>query len=249
MTVLPLCRVGFAFVVFFLALIAAPASASAQWFFAAYLGANATRPATVSIDVPSENLSLQYHDVSFEARPFESPQYYGVRGGRLFGAARRFGVEIEWIHLKIYADTEDTYRTSGQFGTALLTDPAVAGGPMSAVVQRYAMSHGLNFLVINIVTRLPLRGPVALVARAGAGPTLPHAETTVLRESRGRYEYAGMGGHAAAGLDARVRGRLSLVGEYKFTYAKPRIGLAAGSGRTTAATHHVSFGLAFGLAR
>src|SRR5689334_12467938 len=76
-------------------------AAEAQWYFAGYLGANATRPATVSVDVPASNLSLQFHEVKFEARPFESPQYYGWRLGELFGKTRRFGVEFEFIHLKV----------------------------------------------------------------------------------------------------------------------------------------------------
>ena len=222
-----------------------PVPADAQWFAAAYLGANATRPSTVSVEVPSQGLSVEYHDVEFEARPFASPQYYGGRVGRWFGASGRVGVEVEFIHLKMYAKTEGQYATTGAFGTA----PDTPGAAMDAVVQRYAMSHGLNFLVANLVTRTPLRGPMSFVARAGLGPTLPHAETTVLGQARDGYEYGGFGAHVAAGLDVRLRGRLSLVAEYKFTYASPRIDLADGFGQTTAATHHVAFGLAFGIAR
>jgi hypothetical protein len=235
-------RVALVFVLWF---VAVPRHAEAQWFAAGYLGANATRSATVGIDVPGEQISLEYHDVAFEARPFESPQYYGVRVGRMFGAATRFGVEVEWVHLKVYADTTRVYETTGSFGSSLI----LRTPEMNAIVQRYAMSHGLNFLVVNLVTRYPLGRAVSLIARAGAGPTLPHGETTVLDQQRDRYEYAGLGVHAAAGLDVRLYGRLSLVGEYKFTYARPEIDLAAGTGRTTTASHHVAFGLAFGLTR
>jgi len=225
--------------------VAVPRHAEAQWFAAGYLGANATRSATVGIDVPGEQISLEYHDVAFEARPFESPQYYGVRVGRMFGAAHRFGVEVEWIHLKVYADTTRVYETTGSFGSSfILRTPE-----MNAIVERYAMSHGLNFMVVNLVTRYPLGSAVSLIARGGAGPMLPHGETTVLGQQRDQYEYAGLGVHAAAGLDVRLHGELSLVGEYKFTYARPEIDLAAGKGRTTAASHHVAFGLAFGLTR
>ena len=65
-----------------------PGHADAQWFAAAYLGANATASATVSVEVPAEGLALDYHDVGFDARPFESPQYYGIRAGRLFGTGQ-----------------------------------------------------------------------------------------------------------------------------------------------------------------
>ena len=163
----------------------------------------------------------------------------------MFGAAHRFGVEVEWVHLKVYADTTRVYETTGSFGSSLI----LRTPEMNAIVERYAMSHGLNFLVVNLVTRYPLGSAVALIARGGAGPTLPHGETTVLGQQRDQYEYAGLGAHAAAGLDVRLSGWLSLVGEYKFTYARPEIDLAAGTGRTTAASHHVAFGLAFGLSR
>ena len=159
----------------------APAHADAQWFAAAYLGANATTSATVSIEVPDEGLALAYHDVAFEARPFASPQYYGARVGRLFGTSRRFGVEVEFIHLKVYAQTQDRYPTTGELGTS----QAAAGGPMDAVVQRFAMSHGLNFLLANLVTRTSLGGPMSFTARAGFGPTLPHGETTGTRAAAG----------------------------------------------------------------
>ena len=192
----------------------APAHADAQWFVAAYLGANTTASATVSVEVPAEGLGLEYHDVGFDARPFESPQYYGIRTGRLFGTGHRYGIEIELIHLKVYARTAAIYPVTGEFGRALVTSPGRADGAMDAVVQRYAMSHGLNFLVVNFVSRTPIGdGPVAFIARAGLGPTLPHAETTVLQQARDQYEYAGLGAHVAAGLDVRLRGRLSLVGD------------------------------------
>ena len=85
---------------------------------------------------------------------------------------------------------------------------------------------------------------------AGAGVTLPHAETRIFGESREQYEYAGLGAHAAVGFDVRLKGRLSLVGEYKVTYAKPTISTAHnGTGRTTTLSHHVAVGFAFGLSR
>lgn len=220
--------------------------ADAQWYFAGYLGANATKSADVTVTVPSASLALTFRNVEFDAHPFESPQYYGWRLGKLVGAHRRLGVELEFIHLKVIGLTNRAYATTGTSGTATLAP----GDPMSRIVGRYSMTHGLNFAVVNLVVRQPLAsGRAALILRGGAGLTIPHTETTVLGVSVDKYESGGPGIHGAAGLDVRLSGRLSFLAEYKFTRAQPEISVSGGRGRTTSTTHHVAAGLAFGLSR
>jgi hypothetical protein len=215
-----------------LLLLSLASPASAQWYGAVYLGANTTRPADIT--VKGDGYDLTFPKVTFEARPFESPQYYGWRVGRFLDDTRRLGVEVEFIHLKVIANPN-------QLGPA---------------VQQYRMTHGLNFLVANLVSRRPLGrsaygdSPFALISRLGAGVTVPHAETTILGVLKEQYEYAGLGAHAAIGVNARIKGRLSVVTEYKATYAKPRITTAHnGTGQTTTLTHHIAVGFAFGLSR
>jgi hypothetical protein len=232
-----------------LSLVCFPSIAQAQWYFAGYFGANHTTPADVAVDAPAAGVTLTFQDVVFAARPFDSPQYYGYRIGRLFGPARRVGVEIEFIHLKVISDTSRQYVATGRAGGTTF-----AGAPlrMSDAVQEFQMTHGLNFAVLNVVARRPVGGadgPIAIVARAGVGPTIPHAESRLGGVEQQQYEFGGIGAHAAAGLDLRLRRRLSAVLEYKFTFARPQISVTGGSGRTTAATHQVAFGLAFGLSR
>ena len=220
-------------------------NADAQWFFAGYLGANATKSSSVSVTAPASNLALRFDNVEFEARPFESPQYYGWRLGKLL-EGRRVGLEFEFIHLKMYGDTGAVYPVTAGAGSVT---PA-PGQRMDTIVQRYAMTHGLNFLLANLVMRKEVGdGRAAIIGRAGAGVTIPHTETTVLGGAVDQYEYAGPGVHAAVGLDLRMAGRLSFVTEYKFTWAKPEITIAGGRGQTTAFAHHVAFGVAFGLSR
>ena len=210
--------------------IATPASA--QWYGVIYLGANKTMDA--DIKVKGDGYDLTFEKVDFEARPFESPQYYGWRLGRFLNDTRRLGVELEFMHLKVIANPD-------RLGPA---------------VQQYRMTHGLNFIVANLTSRVPFGrsasgdAPFAVISRLGAGITVPHAETTILNVTREQYEYAGLGGHAAVGVTAKLKGRLSLVGEYKVTYARPKITTAHhGTGQLTALTHHVAVGLAFGLTR
>jgi len=235
-----------------LCVVVCPRAAHAQWYVAGYLGANHTLPAEVTIDQPVGGTSLEFENVAFEARPFESPQYYGVRGGRLFGARRRFGVELEWFHPKVYAKTEEPVHITGRYAGAA-TDVTA---PMDTIVQRYSMSHGMNFILINAVMRMPvtdassgLASRVAIIVRGGAGPMVPHGETQVAGEVAEQYEVAGVGYQLAAGADLRLVGPLSAMVEYKFGHASPEITIAGGSGHTTANLHQIAFGLALGLAR
>ena len=220
--------------------------AGAQWFAAAYLGGNYTHPADVTIVQPARDTAMTIRQVEFAARPFASPQYYGWRVGRLFGETRRYGLELEFLHLKVIGKTDRSYTMAGTL------DGTTVDGTrqMDTLVQRYAMTHGLNYLLINGVARRSLaNGRFALVGRLGAGPTYPHAETTIDHRPREQYEFAGIGAHLSAGLDVRLRSRLSLMAEYKLTGSRPRISTADGSGQVRALTHQAAVGLAYGLTR
>lgn len=232
--------------------LAWPHAADAQWYVAGYLGANHTLPADVTIDQPSHGTSLTFDDVAFEAHPFESPQFYGVRVGRLFGATHRFGVEFEWFHPKVYAKTSEPVHVAGR-NNGVSLDTTL---PMDAIVQRYSMSHGMNFALVNAVVRMPVSSEpgsvgsrIAVSGRAGAGPMIPHGESEINGQSDEQYEVAGVGFQLAGGVDVRVYGALSAVVEYKFGHASPEITVADGTGHTIANLHQVAFGLAVGFPR
>jgi len=229
-----------------MSLISASA-ADAQWYVAGYLGANHTMPATVSIDQPSLGTSLHFDDVTFVARPFTSPQYYGLRCGHLFGDERRWGLEFEWLHPKVYAEVERAVYVTGR-SVGVTVDTTTR---MDTFVQHYAMSHGMNFALVNVVARRAVGAAsrLAVIGRAGAGPMLPHAETTVAGRSREQYAGAGLGFQVAGGVDVRLVGWLSAIADYKFAHARPQISIVDGTGRMSANVHQVAFGLAFGLSR
>jgi hypothetical protein len=239
-------------VVLLISCVLLPRAAHAQWYVAGYLGTNHTLSSTVSIDQPALGTSLEFNDVAFDARPFESPQYYGVRVGRLFGERRRFGVEFEWLHPKVYADTSAAVHVTGR----LANTPVDATARMDAIVQRYSMSHGMNFALINGVVRFPLSSEagrvasrVAITGRAGAGPMVPHGESEIGGQIVEQYEVAGIGYQLAGGVDVRIAGRLSALVDYKFGHARPEITVFDGTGQTTANVHQLAFGLAFGFTR
>jgi hypothetical protein len=226
-------------------LLARPSRVFGQTYVAAYFGGTQTRPATITVSQPGVGTSVDFARVGFDGKPLQSPQYYGLRVGRL-GGARRIGLEVEFIHLKVIAQTGNVYLATGQIAGVAVNGPV----RMDSLVQRYAMTHGLNFIVLNVVSRTPLgSGHVSIISRAGAGPTVPHAETTIDQRKIEQYEFVGFGAHAASGVDVTLGRHISLVAEYKLTLARPEIAVPSGVGRTTALTQHVAVGLAFGLSR
>src|SRR5678816_3199604 len=96
---------------FLVLLFASPASA--QWYGVVYFGANKTRSADIT--VKGDGYDLRLPKVDFEARPIETPPYYGWRVGRFLSDTRRLGVELEFIHLKVIANPDQLGPTVQQY--------------------------------------------------------------------------------------------------------------------------------------
>lgn len=180
--------------------------------------------------------------------PLEAPLYYGARLGRMWRSGR-LGLEFEFLHVKAIGRTDRQVRVTGLDAG----QPVDATFRMDTIVQRHSMTHGLNTLFTNIVVRQPIgdasRGPGAasLVVRAGAGPVVVGVDSVIDFVSVQDYQLAGLGLHAAAGLDIRLRGRLSAIIEYKLTRANQSIDVLGGTARTTTITHHLAAGFGFRL--
>jgi hypothetical protein len=125
----------------------------------------------------------------------------------------------------------------------------IIGIPAGAVVQHFAMSHGLNFILVNAAWHQPIRHRLAAVVRAGIGPILPHAETEIVGERRADYQWAGSGLQAAGGIEIALWRGLQAILEYKFTRARPRIDTAAGEADLTTHSHHVAVGASWTFGR
>jgi hypothetical protein len=234
----------------FLASFLAASPAEAQWYVATFTGGNVTRAATVTVDQPNQGRLLDFHDLTFDARPLESPPYYGARLGHLWRSGQ-LGLEVEFLHAKAIGRTDRIVRVTG-LEAGLPIDATLQ---MDTIVQRHSMTHGLNFLFANLVWRRPL-GAVAgafdraaLMFRAGAGPVVPGVDSVIDSISVQDYQLAGLGLHAAAGVDVRIRGRLRAMLEYKLTRARPSIDVFGGTTATTTLTHHVAVGFGFQVTR
>ena len=225
-----------------------PSSAHADWIASAYLGHVWTRSSAVTLALPDRQTAVEIAGVEYRAESLTSPQYYGYRVTWVPDRHRWIGLEAELIHAKVYAETDRAVRFLGTL-RGVEVDAVL---PLSSVVQRLAMSHGLNFILANVVLRREL-GPVdargmhrfVVVARAGAGPTVAHAESAVEHVNSEHYEAGGLGTQVAGGFEATVWRRLAVLGEYKFTWATPRLDVAGGQATIPARSHHAVAGLAY----
>lgn len=198
-----------------------PAAARAEWTAAAYLGASHTVPATLTIDLTSPQVHETHSDVRFTSRSFESPQYFGYRGGWFPSADARVGIEGEVTHLKVYA----------------------AEGALGPLVQRFSISHGLNLVLANVVWRRPLGKGVRLTARGGAGLAIPHGESLILGVYQEQYEISSAAFQGALGAEKRFRQHITAFGEFKLTTASPKVHVSGGTIEGRYVSQHFAAGL------
>jgi hypothetical protein len=209
----------------------------AQWIVSAYGGAIHTRAADMRIQQPGSATDLRFTDVPFESRSFESPIYYGYRAGHRLGGTQWLFLEAELIHGKLYPQQPGTAR-----GTGMLRGQPAAQVPFPTVVQEFNMSHGLNFLLGNILVRREMTTRFTATGRAGLGALLPHTESVVDEERRGRYEWAGVAVQLSGGAEVGLSRRFAATAEYKWTRASPRVTLAEGQATLTTRSHRLALG-------
>jgi hypothetical protein len=212
-------RIGGAIVVFVCGLAE---SGYAQWSVGAYAGAASNGAGALTMTRPANAAEIRVADVRFTSDSFESPIYYGYRIGHRVGR-RSLWLEGELIHLKVIADP------------ATLRDP----------IQQFAMTHGMNFVLANVVWMVPLRSASRLswVIRAGGGATVPHVEATVDRQRDEHYELGGAGFQIAPGASVHVWRTLHATAEYKLTYARPSVDVPGGTISVGVRSQHGAFGL------
>jgi hypothetical protein len=175
--------------------------------------------------------------VAFEAQSLVPPLYYGYRIGKQVGPGW-LSLEAELIHAKAYAQLGDVVgggRSGGRDVRAV---------PVTQHLQRLAMSHGLNFLLLNGVLRHRLgQSPLVVIGRAGIGAVVPHAETESAEGRVEEYQLGGPAVQAAGGMEIRLYRSLYAAAEYKYSYGRPRINIAGGDATITTRSHHATIGV------
>ncbi|HVZ21616.1 MAG TPA: hypothetical protein VG871_11165 [Vicinamibacterales bacterium] len=201
-----------------------PSPARADWLLSLYTGAAATSSNTLTV-TPSTGAPITLSNVAYRGASSKAPIYYGYRVGWSPRGAR-FGVEGEFTHAK-----------------------AIAVDTHSPDLTIFQMTHGLNFVLGNIVYRAqPLGGGrVALTARGGAGFTVPHVEADFRNTSVSKYESGGFGAQGTVGVEALLTGRLYVIADARLTYARVRVDIPSAALAGGFTTRHVDVGIAVRL--
>jgi len=218
----------------------------AQWIAGAYIGEAHTLNSGLTIRQPALATDISFHDISYRGESFQTPLYYGVRGGYFFHP--KWAVEAEFTHLKVFANVD---RTAVVVGT-LNGTPIDAREPVNAIVQRFSISHGVNLLLANAIFRHELwrsnnerSARAYLSLRLGAGATIPHAESTVQQRTDEHYQVGSPALQFAGTIELRIRKRWYWMGEYKFTRTREQVDISSGIAKSLLQTHHVVTGPSF----
>lgn len=192
---------------------------------------------------------LTFHSVSFEGRDFSTPPYYGARFLWFSEETSHWGFGAEFIHIKLYADTDDTVHVTGRRNGAGVNDNEM----INDTIESFSISHGLNFALADIVYRwLPgqrgedLLGHLQPYAGLGLGLAIPHVESNVGGTFHEEYQLHGPGVEALAGVNIELTRHWGLMFEYKFTYADlESLDIPGGSIELTPLTHNLVTGFTF----
>jgi hypothetical protein len=231
-----------------LASLAVVSPAFADWTLGVFVGVAHTRPTSLTLIQPTEGTDVTVSPVRYRSESLTPPIYYGYRAA-FFPRSSWLGVEGEFVHLKVVADTARDVEISG----ALRGSPVGGSAPLSSIVDAFSITHGVNLLLVNAVARRRVGVDPAgharwtFTARLGAGASIPHAESTIGGRRSEGYEWGAPSLQAAAGVEVRVTRVLSLIGEYKLTHSVQDVTVANGSARTPLTTHHLVVGTAVRL--
>ena len=218
-------------------------SARAEWSVAGFLGAAHTQESSIRLIQPPDSTDVRVSPVVYRAASFEAPIYYGYRIG-YFPRSRWIGVEAEFIHLKVIADTSRPALFSGTINGATVSEAHA----IAAVIERFSITHGVNLVLVNGVFRHQVGTADAqprwfLTGRVGMGASVPHVESTITGASLEHYEWGAFSVQGAGGVELRLARRVYLAGEYKLTRTVQDVSVVHGSVNTPLTTHHLVTGI------
>lgn len=196
------------------------------------------------------NTNMNFRDVEWEDRSFESPIYYGARLEYWFNDTPNWGVSVDYTHMKNYLVESETVAVDGIRNGV----PVSGREPIDNTIDYFNMSHGLNTITFNGHYRWfpagqrdsSLLGRMQLYTALGAGFSIPHVEATVNGVNTHEYQ-AGAGPvlNGMLGVNYDIWDFVSGFVEYKLTYADVEAELkGGGSINTETVNHQIAFGIA-----
>ena len=235
-------------IVVFLAFLCICAPLRAEWRLEIYAGKFLPRRSDLTVRRPAAGDHITYYNVKWADRSFENPLYYGLRISKFASRESRIGFELEFVHAKVYSDPEAYLTAEGRLGN----QPVTGIRRLGDYIQKFNISHGLNFAMANLVWRTARwrNGPFSAespfaVFRSGVGTCLCHTESVINGQAGEQYEWGGPGFQTSIGGVLPINRALSLMLEYKFTHAWLR-GLKVSGGKADSGIggSHLVFGSA-----
>ena len=225
-----------------------PTHAHGEAFLDAFMGKSFTQDSDLRIKQSRLGNDYTFEGVSFRDDSFTGPPYYGLRAGYFFERYPWLGLGVEFFHMKITAETSDVRPVEGTRNGVALSGVA----RVNSLVQRFAVTHGVNYLTLDALLRYPLlqsperfpKGRLQLYTGVGLGPVIGHPETRVenVRSEPG-YELAGLGVQGFVGARFLILKYLGVFTEYKFSHSALEVAAPSGTGRVQENTHHVVGGI------
>jgi hypothetical protein len=234
---------------FICAFLASTGTALAQWQVTASLGKAATSPSGLSIQSAADS-ALTVDRVHLRDESFDTPWYYGARLTRRLDRVPWLGLEIEFVHAKAIADASQVVRIRGRLDGTDVDESQ----PLGAILPRFELSHGLNFVLGNAVMFWPVgrtgQDPLLLVVgRFGAGPTVPHVEVTFRGHAEDAYQFGAPAIAGAVGGQIRISTHLAAVVEFKLTRTRQQLDVGSADIEGVFTTRHVLAGLVWQTTR
>jgi len=213
-----------------------------------YLGSARTESSSLTVSQPALSTQIRFDRVGYRGRSFDGPLYYGIRGAVFTGRFPWLGFEAEFVHLKVFTDPDQRVSAIGTHQGEPINRELALG----EIVQRFSISHGANLLLFNVVGRYRIkadpqgrRSRVIVQARFGAGPTLPHTESTIDQQRQEQFEVGRLAVQLGGGAELRLIGGLYAIGEYKFTRTRQKGSIFMGETELLLRSQHGIAGLSF----
>lgn len=234
----------------FIVIMANPSVVLAEITFSGYSGIAKTKSSDLTISQPGLGNNLTFFDVSYSNESFGgTAPYYGLRVGYFFESMPFLGIEIEFLHARVFAKTNKTIHVSGTRNGV----PYDQMQPMNDIIQEFEIHHGMNYLFFNLAGRYGFfkgqnypSGRLLMLGRLGIGPTIPRTDSEIGGQHLHGSEWDEIGLQLAFGPEIFIWKKIvSLFGEYKLIYNNISVAINQGTAETNLLTHHLVFGLNF----
>jgi len=222
--------------------------ARAEWQFSAGLGQSWTERS--DLHIAQDDADYTIDDVGWSGRGFQMPPWYDLRFTYYLPGKSGLGFTLGLLHMKAYARDGETRRVHGETPSG----PVDAEVPMDDYVQKYNISHGVNYIELGVVGRLSwLRsaefpdGRLHPYIGLATGPVINHPENRVggERNSQDYETNPTWGTQALAGVHYRFDQHWGAYTELKRTHISTEVSVSRGTGKATLNSTHLGAGVVY----